>query len=73
MNALTDYYQDAATFAGADHEAHGSCFFVVTMSDRKEFPELASAFGAQLTPAGGLILHPTRQSYIDAIVAAQNV
>jgi hypothetical protein len=65
---MLDYFADAAAQGCCDTEIKDTAFWLVTDSDRYEFPML-TAFGVALGP-DGLQLYATRDEYVAAVALA---
>ena len=74
LTDLTDYFLDAATWGCTDLLAPtGDEFVIVRPSHVTDYPELAAVFGVQITPANRIVLHGTRDEYMNAISNAQSL
>jgi len=73
-DALTEYFVESATWGCTDLlTPTGDEFVIIRPSHVTDYPELAAVFGVQITPANRLVLHGTRDEYVDAISNAQSL
>ena len=66
--SMRDYFADASAMGCCDTEIGDTSWWIVTESDRHEFPML-TAFGVSLGPTG-LQLYATRDAYVAAVASA---